>query len=98
MDIVLTKKQFWITGVVLGVLMFLVSITINMVYLYNKDDITINCINGSEETYLKENLNYIDSVCGGVNIYKYNDNTGLWAYYPNREMVQIAITEYLKYQ
>lgn len=82
MDIELTRKQFWIVSVGLGILLFIISMSVNMIGLYYDDEVTIKCTNGSTEKYNKSDLNIVDIVCGGDNIYKYNDNSGLGAYFP----------------
>lgn len=82
MNIELTRKQFWIVSTLLGLLLFFVSMCVNMIGLYYSDEVSIRCINGSVETYNKTDLNLLDKVCGGTNTYKYNDNSGLGAYFP----------------
>lgn len=82
MNIELTNKQFWIVSVLLGLALFFVSMCVNMIGLYYDDDVSIRCTNGSIEIYNKSDLNKLDSVCGGINVYKYNDNSGLGAYFP----------------
>jgi len=88
MDIELTKKQFWIVSILLGFALFIVSMSVNMIGLYYSDEVKIKCIDGSIETYNKTDLNYLDSVCGGENVYKYNDNTGLGAYFPKNNNIK----------
>ena len=94
MEVNLTRKQFWVVSILLGLALFTISMIINMAGLYYSEDVKIACINGSTETYNKFELNRINSVCGGVNVYKYNDNTGLGAYFPDKKRMNIAISEY----
>jgi len=94
MEINLTRKQFWIVSILLGLALFTVSMVINMIGLYYNEEVKIGCTNGSIEIYNKSQLNGLKSVCGGANVYKYNDNTGLGAYFPNKRLVNLAIDEY----
>ena len=94
MDVNLTRKQFWVVSIILGLILFIVSLSINMIGLYYNEEVKISCTNGSIEIYNKSELNSIKSVCGGVNVYKYNDNTGLGAYLPDKMLINLAIAEY----
>ena len=95
MNINLTRKQFWIVSFILGILMFIVSMTVNMIGLYYDDEIKIGCSNGSVKIYNKTDLNKLDKLCDDdINIYKYNNNSGLGAYFPDKRQVNRAITEF----
>jgi len=94
MEVNLTRKQFWIVSVLLGLVLFIISLTINMIGLYYNEEVKIGCTNGSIEIYNKSELNTLKSVCGGANVYKYNDNTGLGAYFPDKKRMNLAISEY----
>jgi len=93
MEIIITKKNFWKLSFLLGFIMFIFGCVFNFTYLYYKDTVTLYCEYGGTEIYNKTDLNKLDKVCDGVNIYKYNDNTGLGVYFPNREAVEKANNE-----
>ena len=98
MDIVLTRKQMWAVGGVLGIIMFICGMSFNMIYLYYDDTITIQCSDGTQMLYNKTDLNNLTYLCSGdINIYKYNDNTGLGAYFPDEIAVKKVEYENLNY-
>jgi len=95
MEINFTRKQFWMVSSILGILLFMVSMSINMIGLYYNDEVKISCSDGSFNIYNKSDLNSLNLLCDNdVNIYKYNDNTGLGTYFPDKLKVQMAISEY----
>ncbi len=65
--------------------LFMLIATFSIVYL--EETITVPCVDGTEEKYFKSELHLQKEICGGVNYYKYNDNTGLGAYFPDKEAV-----------
>lgn len=95
MDVELTRKQFWIVSTILGLLLFIVSMSVNMIGLYYDNEVKISCSDGSYKVYNKSDLNSLNLLCeNDVNIYKYNDNTGLGVYFPDKDKIEIAIIEH----
>lgn len=94
MEVNLSKRQAYFLSVILGILLFMISIFVNLIGMYYDDEVILACSNGSTERYNKTDLNNINTVCSDVNIYKYNDNDGLGVYFPNKLKINIAISEY----
>ena len=74
----ITKKML-LWGIALGMFSFI----INLGFIYYDDTITFQCLNGTKEIYYKENLSQEPYICGNLNIFIYNDNSGFGIYLPN---------------
>ena len=68
-------------------------LSLTFIIVYAQQGIIVKCDNGKKEVYNKSNINEAKEICGGVNIYKYNDNSGLGAYFLNQEAVNRVIRE-----
>jgi len=53
----------------------------------------VPCSDGTKEIYSKTELHLQQEICDNTNYYKYNDNRGLGAYFPNKEAVNRVISE-----
>ena len=94
MEFIVTKKQIYLIGVILGVLMTIFGFCAQLSYMYYNDDVKIYCDNGTIEMYKKNELNDIIFYCDNqINIYKYNDNSGLGVYFPNKDRVKLALNQ-----
>lgn len=84
----ISKKQ-WLQGITLGIWMIIITFTI----IYFQSSITVSCPDGNKEAYLKSEIHQAKEICGSINIYKYNDNLGLGAYFPDKDAVNRIILE-----
>lgn len=84
----MTKKQY-LQSFALSIAMLTLTFTI----VYFQDNITVPCSDGTKEIYSKTELHLQQEICDNTNYYKYNDNRGLGAYFPNKEAVNRVISE-----